>query len=468
MEFCNICVEPYNKSNLKKVICCFCQFEACRTCCEKYIMDQTTNICCMNPQCNKQWSRQFFRSMFTKVFINTKLKKHTENIFFDQERALLPATQVIIEEMLRKEKINLEMKEIDDKITELYREKNELRQTLNIRIAPRNQVFIRACSDPDCRGFLSSQWKCGLCEKYTCSTCHEVKGERNNDEHVCHPDNIATAALIVNDTKPCPNCRTNIYKIDGCSQIWCTHCNTAFDWVTGNIETTNIHNPHYYEWMRRNNNGRDLPRNPGDLCDGRPLHITHRFPRDIENELLRKGVLRDNNFTSFFENINIITRNLIHMRVVELVKYNFNHFENNQSLRIMFMRNIINEDRFKTLLQQNDKKIQKNLELRTIFQLLIDTSTEILYRILEFLKKYSQTSPRRYDNITSPSRYDNITNVIVAVDQMTNQQTIKEGVENILKEISNISNYANECFAEISKTYDSKKISVNNLLGIIR
>jgi hypothetical protein len=24
-------------------------------------------------------------------------------------------------------------------------------------------LFVRACPDEDCRGFLSSQWKCGIC-----------------------------------------------------------------------------------------------------------------------------------------------------------------------------------------------------------------------------------------------------------------------------------------------------------------
>jgi len=44
------------------------------------------------------------------------------------------------------------------------------------------RVFVRACPNNDCRGFLSSHWKCGLCELYTCSKCHVLKGTHINKE----------------------------------------------------------------------------------------------------------------------------------------------------------------------------------------------------------------------------------------------------------------------------------------------
>jgi hypothetical protein len=67
----------------------------------------------MNTDCAKEWSRKFIRENFTDTFINSKYKHHLQDILFDQEKALLPATQPIVEEDIRKQKIREEMKEID-------------------------------------------------------------------------------------------------------------------------------------------------------------------------------------------------------------------------------------------------------------------------------------------------------------------------------------------------------------------
>jgi hypothetical protein len=72
--------------------------------------------------------------------------------------------------------------------------------------------FIRKCPMNECRGFLSSRWKCGTCDTNICNKCNEPK----TDDHVCNPQNVETMNLLNKDTKPCPKCGTMICKISGC------------------------------------------------------------------------------------------------------------------------------------------------------------------------------------------------------------------------------------------------------------
>lgn len=81
--------------------------------------------------------------------------------------------------------------------------------------------------------------------------------------HVCDEKTLETVKLLASDTKSCPTCTTLITKIDGCDQMWCTQCQTAFSWNTNEIVKGRVHNPHYYEYQRQLHNGAP-PREPGD------------------------------------------------------------------------------------------------------------------------------------------------------------------------------------------------------------
>jgi hypothetical protein len=175
----------------------------------------------MNTACGREWTRQFIVSAFPAIFITGKLKKHQENVLFDTERALLPATQPIVERIIQTEGLNTEYIKNRERIRQLQTKNREIQNDiyrLNRGQAPAAEraEFVKACSDEGCRGFLSTQWKCGICQKWTCPQCHVVKGLERDVEHTCNPDTVATVALLAGDTKPCPTCRTGIFKINGC------------------------------------------------------------------------------------------------------------------------------------------------------------------------------------------------------------------------------------------------------------
>ncbi len=118
--------------------------------------------------------------------------------------------------------------------------------------AKKNWSFTMKCPMEACEGFVGLDWNCGLCSTAICKDCREEKIRG----HECDPEKRESIRALAKEAKPCPKCAAQISKIDGCDQMWCTQCQTAFSWKTGTIEHR-IHNPHYYEWMRRN--GKQIP-----------------------------------------------------------------------------------------------------------------------------------------------------------------------------------------------------------------
>lgn len=455
---CNICVEPFNKRNRMIVKCPYCEYAACRTCCQTYILNETAPRC-MNPDCGKEWTLHFLRNAFTNTFLNTDLKTHREEVLFQQEVALLPATQPLVEQDIQRENIRKEIaglhRELDRikrQIDLLWRDYSNIGlEAIRSRGDTTRAEFVRNCPATDCRGFLSTQWKCGICAKWTCPTCHEVKGDDRNVEHTCDPANVATAELLAQDTRHCPKCATPIFKIDGCDQMWCTQCHTGFSWRTGRIEN-NVHNPHYFEWLRRSRAGGQPDRTEGDFQCGREL--THRMTGEMERLLFSKttqpvertnlSIMRhaDTKYMSelakyrhpnaqiALDKLIVIIRSILHVNAVDRSRYLDNGIRDNQDLRILYLRNQLSAERFKVLVQQRHKKTHKHREIRNVIDVVVNTVTDIIYRFREYLTNGPQTEC----NIE------------------------------ILDEIDRIREYANECLFDISHTYGSVLLRFNENL----
>jgi hypothetical protein len=173
----------------------------------------------MKPGCYKEWSRKFLRENFTNTFLTSKYKEHLEDLLFDQEKALMPATQPLVEEKIRKENIRKQIRQRFQLINELQSEIRVLDRSLYqdlTAVENERTKFVRQCPANGCRGFLSSQWKCGICEQWSCPDCHELKGPNRDCDHKCDPNNVETAKLLAKDSKPCPKCQSMIFKIEGC------------------------------------------------------------------------------------------------------------------------------------------------------------------------------------------------------------------------------------------------------------
>lgn len=437
---CNICCDNFNKSTRTKVVCPYCNFETCRSCCETYMLNETIPKC-MNPDCGKEWSRNFLRKTFTNVFLNSKYKKHVEEILFSKEKSLMPATQYIVEDKIRRRNIKNECDEIEKQINELRQQQIELWNNYNAeRYSADNKTnerreFVRQCPANECRGFLSLQWKCGICEQWTCPDCHEVKGLKRDCEHTCDPNSVETAKLLAKDSRGCPKCQSLIFKIDGCDQMWCTQCHTAFSWKTGNIES-NIHNPHYYEWLRKNGSisrnlgdiecGREINHNTWDLLENAVKKHSKLFKLKYERNFMNRHIkeIKGNNieFDQYITFIQNIIRKCIHNRYMEISRFENNYLLINQELRIKYLENLLTEDEFKQQIQRNDKKEKKNREIQQAFALSFTVLTDIIYRLINHL------------NECESNKYNLI---------------------DYLHEISELRNYCNSILKDIAFTYNS-------------
>ena len=413
---CVVCTDKINVSNRKAVQCHSCNFIACRCCYKRFILESNEIAKCMN--CKKEWDYNLVCETFERTFVDTTYKKHLENIFFDKEMALMVSTQPHVERLLIQENMNKELELLHkDRIRyeAMYRMKiKEIRkegcwEEVNIQ-----NTFVHKCSFENCKGFLSSSWKCNICMNWSCNKCHDVVGKTKND-HICNPDLVATKLLLEKDTKPCPNCYMGITKIDGCNMMFCVECHVAFDWKTCRISTGAIHNPHYFEWR---NKGGHVDRDIGDIRCGRGL--------DYDDVLPFKRRSRDVISNLLFIEISDTIRGIIHTREINLPYYHTNMITDNLDLRIKFMRNFISEDFFRYSLQCRNKATEKKRSFYQILSMFVDCSTEIMYRIFD--------------------------NEAIVDDQKEN--CIKE----IFKELDSLRTYTNECLVKISNTYHSKRI----------
>ena len=550
---CHICFEKYNKSTRVRVTCQSCGFEACRECHSTFILD-TTNPLPNCMQCHKEMQREFLVDNFTLKFVSKDWKEHRERVMLQKERALLPTRQPVAEMVKRKNDLAKESNTILEQINTLRARHyatitEKTRLEYRIRVGPaadaalpavhrEHAAFVRPCpnTEANCRGFLSTQWKCNLCDMWTCKDCHEMKGPAQDTPHECNPDNLASAKLIDADTRGCPKCGARVYKISGCNQMFCTACNDcAFDWVTGRVETV-IHNPHYYEFQRQLNGGQ-APRVMGDILCGREVDnmtvtvVTNLFP--VENITRNIIVWRNANkdgvnerhvptaswggggaaassasliqlsakdkwdrfYADCIANVNNmmednienkkqqsqqktntnksllstlmtipipdshccermriermilfrklqfqeICRTIIEIRLVLLPQYRVDPLRYNEELGVKYLLGELTDRDFAIALQRADKRMQKSRDIQNILTMVLNTSTDIVFRFAEHLRQ-SEAAKRPYQEVT-------------------------DNDFQILDEIRELFTYANRCMNVVARTYQSKvTVTLGNTL----
>lgn len=381
---CNICLEPFKGQARKPIQCPKCEQKSCGKCIQTFMLNEINEPHC--PNCRYGWTRRFLHENLPRSFLVGPWADHRRSILWTRDQAYLPDAQVRVERikqsrqlekdrdplMVRRRELAAELATVDEMLGQLNHNIYLLSEGQAIEAdAPEEaRKFVRKCMHTGCNGFLSTAWKCGLCDNYTCKECLVVKGPERDAEHTCAETDLATARLIAKDTKPCPKCGEGIYRSEGCSHMFCTSCKTAFNWNTMKIQEGGyIDNPHYFAYAQANGIGQ---RNPGELpCGGLPSY------RTVDALLNWSGAtdrLHGRNEPPEYKEAYHIRNTLGHMAGYIAQRYNSHNVEDDNSrLRVQFLMNELTKDQVKRQLLNMERRKERHRVIREV----IDTFTTV-------------------------------------------------------------------------------------------
>lgn len=305
------------------------------------------------------------------------------------------------------------------------------------------------CSENNCNGMLDKNGVCALCNNKVCLKClmpikmHEkikynkIQDNKQNDEQnneqdneqndeqydkqddkqnnkiskrdnftiieeiddntkekvlykcICKLNDIENANAIKKETRPCPKCNARIFKVDGCDQMFCTICHTAFSWKSGNIIVGHIHNPHYFDYLRNNN----ITEAHTDVrCDVLNDYIFSNKLNNI-NEFYKKyllDVLRSKRHIQ-----QVISANYI--RKINNVDDLFFDLRLNHIIELFDIKNIKKDyedkkneiiKKYKYRLYKADLTLNKSREFLSVYTMIVQVLNDILLKVNNDIKNY--------------------------------------------------------------------------------
>lgn len=407
---CAVCCNNLNQTTRRLVSCDFCPYVACLACTKTYILSTVHQPHCMN--CRKEWNIDMMNKHFPKTFLRDEYRKMRETILFEEEKTYLPPLQAEAERILTLSKLEKEERAIQKRVAENHANEDQLVRDQRIkqraldtelsrlytrmgelryrRRATNTEVkkFVMKCTVGECRGFLSEKYVCGLCTTAICKDCHAVlpasaipdpsspdllQAEEAvapaSPTHVCDPDEVATITELNRSTKPCPKCHVRIFKTEGCDQMFCISCHTAFSWRTGEVELGVIHNPHYFQALREGNIQDPRHRQDHGGCGPMPsYHVIYAITRSLTSLPDRKLI------ETYYQQF-------LHHRQVTLV--DLAHREDRTRERIKYLIGEVDEKTFKQKLYVSHQHSLRKREERQIIDSYV-TIGEELFRTLTF------------------------------------------------------------------------------------
>jgi hypothetical protein len=364
--------------------------------------------------CKQPISTEFIFMHTPKVFRDEYVKKIVK-LDMVRERALLKATQERMNARARNKILTSRIAALivhlrrcrdDTEMLELLQKSVEERRKLNEDILEKSDEEISnvstsfLCPMPICLGLVKNG-RCSDCKKTICTKCRDECLEK----HECNKEQLDNIQFLQRDTKPCPKCKVPIHKIDGCDQMFCTKCKTAFSWRTLNIERGIIHNPHYNEYITQlNREGIQLGVNdPRDEELDKALRempknkyiVANFIPRVLNDISTILPILRNDVHSD--ETIRQKKQNLRQIYLIQRKK-NWEKAEanwNNQ-LRLMYKRRELKKDLIK-IIEVFERKLKDVIIMGHADQDYITMFNNIGILIYDYLKKELIKNEKRHN-----------------------------------------------------------------------
>ncbi len=427
-EYCRICCFPFTKVKHQKIICPECGFDCCLECVKKYMLESSEEtLRCMN--CKKIWDiktmsqnfpigfmrKYWLPKSFDLYLIHTKFllqsetqeiveyyRKVTEKILQIEEHKFLISKQHLeshwknMVSLSKKERLHLQQSH-QEEILKLNRSiqrcKNEIKNLENGKLIENIgfKEFIHACPAAQCKGYLSSDFKCLVCDMYTCPECFEYIGEKVSNEqeknHVCDENILQNTQAIRRDAKPCPSCGVFIIRKSGCGTMFCTHCHVGFNWNNLHIiKKQRIENPHYYEYVEQHRSGALLKKENGNndmllFFFNSPEALSRLIHTFSRNKMIKE--IQSNKWRRAIPTLEDYIDRMVsfHDRSMRFIRERSRDQTKARKLRFQYIVNQVYEIDWNRKLFVFYKETYRNIELTKLFQSQYGKANEILFHL---------------------------------------------------------------------------------------
>lgn len=398
---CVICCDTRLTSS-NTVSCAACDLKCCKKCVKRHLTDTMDDAHCM--KCRRTMTYSELVEQLPRTFIAKDFKRHRENILCDRQKAMIPATQNAVENERQrrqsKKRIrawNEERDALRRRIRYLTLQISDEYDSMSKKPTSTPRQFIMKCSREGCRGFLSEQYKCSVCEGTTCRHCYVFL--QPDTPHQCKEEDVATISLLRRDSKRCPKCATFIHRVDGCAQMFCTNCHCLFDYHTLRIlgERDHVHNPHYTEWLSQQRADRQVGREAGDIpCGGMP-YATELY-RSLVHSLALEPIVMPRLYlnpraarlnapltpTTPLKRCVMSTHRIVtHIEQETMVRYRPRVDDAElEALRVQFCLGDFDETVWRTRLQRHEKVRNKKHEVYLILEMVVHACSDLFRQMV--------------------------------------------------------------------------------------